>query len=233
MSQRFAIGPSALGRRALILLLALLTTPAFAQPSAAQGDLDRGLRSYAVGQYAEAIAAFRAGYQLEPRPELLYALAQAERMSGDCKAAIETYHAFLRTHPSAAATRRTQENLDRCQTQLAVAPSRTTLPEAAKSPPAIAAAPSRPRRSWARDPAGASLTAIGLALAASGGALWGAGQAAVVSANGAARYGDFSALQASGLSGERERIAGIVTLAIGGAALVAGIARWTFVARSR
>ena len=41
------------------------------------------------GSEEEAIAAFKQGYQIEPDPQFLYALGQAQRMSGDCAHAVE------------------------------------------------------------------------------------------------------------------------------------------------
>jgi tetratricopeptide (TPR) repeat protein len=210
------------------LLLVSAATPAFAQLTSAQTYLDRGLRSYAVGQYPEAIADFRAGYKLEPRPDFLYALGQAERMSGDCRAAVNSYRAFLRTSPPGVAAESARQNIDRCEKQLAAAP---VEPAATVSTPATPSSPTR--RPWSRDPAGASLTAVGLACVVAGGVLWGVGESTVVAANDASHYDDFAAQQAAGQRGEHERLAGIVTLSVGGVALVAGLARWAWVARHK
>jgi tetratricopeptide (TPR) repeat protein len=219
--------------RALALaLVCACAAPARADaPPSAQELLDRGLRSYAVGEYRAAIDSFRAGYRLEARPDFLYALAQAQRMSGDCRSAVAAYRAFLRTAPPDKAQVSARQNLERCEQQLAAAPRPATA-----SPPATAApAPLAPppaehlRRAWYRDPAGDVLGALGLAVVGIGGALWGVGEAGVQAANQSSRYDQF----ANGPQAERERTVGIVGVALGGALLVGAGARWIWVARRR
>ena len=65
----------------------------------ADDHLARGLAFYEAREFEQAIAEFHAGYQVDPRPELLFALAQAERRSGDCASALIYYQRFLATHP--------------------------------------------------------------------------------------------------------------------------------------
>jgi hypothetical protein len=59
-----------------------------------------GLESYRAGNYDEAIARLRASYQLVPAPGLLYDLAQAQRLKGDCATARTLYREFLDHSPS-------------------------------------------------------------------------------------------------------------------------------------
>jgi len=193
---------------------------------AAQVLLDRGLRSYAVGKWAEAIEAFRAGYEIEPRPDFLYALAQAERMSGDCRAAAAAYRAFLRTSPAEKAAGSARQNLERCEAQVAAEPATTSAPPVATPAVKIDVAP---RRAWYSDPAGDVLGALGLAIVGTGGALWGVGEAGVQSANAATRYDQFG----GGAGAERERTVGIVGVAVGGALMLGAVGRWIWVARHR
>jgi tetratricopeptide (TPR) repeat protein len=215
---------------ASLLMMALLATPVPARAAppgddaaAAQRLLDAGLRSYAVGQYGDAVRAFREGYRLDPRPDFLYALGQAHRMSGDYEAAIAAYRAFLRTDPPERSAAGARQNLERCQAQLAAARAVAPPPP---PPPLTVSAPHRP---WHRDPAGAVLGALGLAACGAGGALWGVGEAGVESANAATRYDQFLA----GQTADRERAAGIVSVAVGGALLIAAVARYAWVARHR
>src|SRR5690242_15602139 len=92
--------------RTLLVLILLSAAPARGEPPSAasmspeaRGRLDRGLRYYATQEYAKAIEEFKAGYQIEPRPQFLYALGQAQRLSGDCSHALDAYRAFLRSGP--------------------------------------------------------------------------------------------------------------------------------------
>jgi hypothetical protein len=81
----------------------------------AKGHLERGLRLYDTQAYTEAIAEFKAGYRIDPRPSFLYALAQAQRMNGDCKNAVVAYRAFLRSAPAEPARAAAQSNIERCE----------------------------------------------------------------------------------------------------------------------
>src|SRR5580693_5254089 len=139
----------------VIILLCVLVLSATALASPAQTLLERGLRSYAVGHYPEAIASFQRGYEMEPRPEFLYALAQAQRMNGDCRGAVASYRAFLRTSPAERAAAPARQNLARCEELLAsiapetvapalTAPQNAPTPESATTPPATSAVVERP-----------------------------------------------------------------------------------------
>jgi hypothetical protein len=59
---------------------------------------DLGARQYEQGAYADAVRAFRSAYDLTPVPALLYNLAQAERLAGDCPGALRDYRAFEGAH---------------------------------------------------------------------------------------------------------------------------------------
>jgi tetratricopeptide (TPR) repeat protein len=232
-------GDMSRGRLALLFLLAVVLTVgtrAIAQradaPASAQEHLERGLRSYAIGNYAEAIASFRTGYELDPRPDFLYALAQAQRMSGDCAGAVSSYRAFLRTNPPERAAAGARQNLQRCEAQLAAQPPPAPAPAVTPAPETVRE-PAPPARPWHRDPAGATLAALGLGFAGGGGALWGVGDSAVQSANSAPRYDQFAALASSGQSGVTERTVGIVGVSLGGALLISAAARYLWLARHR
>ena len=54
-----------------------------------------GIDEYKSKDYAAAAASMGKAYELDPEPEALYALAQAERLSGDCKGATEHYQKLL------------------------------------------------------------------------------------------------------------------------------------------
>ncbi len=218
-------------RASLAIALLLACSMARADPPAdPQELLERGLRSYATGQYAEAIAAFRAGYQLDPRPDFLYALGQAQRLGGDCAAAVASYRAFLRTDPSERAAASARQNLERCEAQLPPPSPPAPQPGAMPAPPPAVVA-SAPNRRWQPDVAGAALTAVGLAVAGTGGALWGVGESGVQAANAAPRYDQFVAMAAAGRTAESERLAGILTFSAGAALLLSGIIRFAVVAR--
>src|SRR5690606_38704396 len=59
-----------------------------AGPSDAVDHVAEGMAAFSEKAYERAIAAFETAYRLDPLPEVLYALAQAERLPGDCPTAI-------------------------------------------------------------------------------------------------------------------------------------------------
>jgi len=63
----------------------------------AKAFFESGLGHYGRGEYRAAVEAFREAQRLWPRPELLYNLAQAERLSGDCRSALTHYREFEAT----------------------------------------------------------------------------------------------------------------------------------------
>jgi tetratricopeptide (TPR) repeat protein len=229
--------------RALILIaaLALAHTAAAKEPTAlsptARATLERGLRSYAVGDWAAAIAAFRDGYQREPHPDFLYALAQAQRMSGDCATAVASYRSFLRTDPHERQAAPARANLARCEEQL----ERERVAAAARTPPPVVETPApvekpplvetTPRPRWYRDHAGGALVGVGLALTAVSGALWGIGERDVTAINAAATYDERARLLGGADRAESLRTAGIVVVGAGAVALLGGVIRWGVVAR--
>ena len=139
---------------ALVVVLAAAADSAWAQPPrSAAAHLVRGSRLYNEGHYDEAIAELEAGYAIEPRPDFLYALGQAERKRGDCKAAIEWYQRYVDTGPSAQRTVATLVQIDRCKQELASAAPSTTTP-----PPRAPAEPSPPPAAELPPPASAPPT---------------------------------------------------------------------------
>ena len=110
-------------RRALAIALALVVV-AFAVAARAQSGnraaeakrrLDAGNKLYLEGRYDDAVRELRAGYALDARPDFLYALGQAERKRGDCKAAVRYYQAFVDTGQSPQRTVAVLVQIDRLQ----------------------------------------------------------------------------------------------------------------------
>lgn len=60
---------------------------------------DRGRQLQRDGKFAEALEAYKAAYVLAPSPGLLFNLAQAYRLNGDCDDAAWMYRRFLETEP--------------------------------------------------------------------------------------------------------------------------------------
>lgn len=139
---------------------------------AALVELERGERLYREKDYAGAIAAFDAGYELDPKPIFLYDKAQALRMAGDCASAIETYKAFLATKPPEHEAIRARKNIENCAAKLPQEPAPVeTEPPPAVTPPSPPPPPIREapaptliveQRAWWHDRVGVTLATTGV-----------------------------------------------------------------------
>jgi hypothetical protein len=69
-------------------------------PAKARVLSDRGRAFHDAGDYANAIAAFTLAYTMAPKPALLFNLAQAYRLQGNCEDAALMYRRYLATDPS-------------------------------------------------------------------------------------------------------------------------------------
>lgn len=144
--------------------------------------LERGIEFYAEKQYELAIVEFRAGYALDPRADFLFALAQAERLSGDCPTAVVYYKRFLETDPDPNQAEAARVNTRRCERALESGPggrpeeptdlaldgaeAATAAEPAAVASPVITRDPEG-RTGWYGDPLGGALiggSAVGLGL---------------------------------------------------------------------
>ncbi len=88
-----------------LVWIAALAVPARAGETAEQRWArqlsDEGLAHFQQAHYREAIAEFSASYALRPLPALLFNIAQAHRLSGDCAEALEFYRSYRRDLPDA------------------------------------------------------------------------------------------------------------------------------------
>lgn len=130
------------------VVVVALALPARAGKGDAAAHLVRGSRLYEQGRYDDAVAELKAGYAIEPRADFLYALGQAERKRGDCKAAIGWYQRYVDSGPSSQRTVATLMQIDRCKQELASAtsarPPSPVTPPAGVEPPASAPSPTPP-----------------------------------------------------------------------------------------
>jgi len=91
--------------------------------AAADGDktalardlFDLGVEEYKAQQYAAAAASMAKSHALDPQPNALYALAQAERLSGNCKDAITHYQQVIDTAKDEKTVNAVKGNIELCQ----------------------------------------------------------------------------------------------------------------------
>lgn len=99
-------------RVALVLALAV---PALAYADNADDLLKKGLALYKDGKYPEAVDVLTKAYAADPKPELMFPLAQAERLSGDCKAASIHYKKILEQIADLNVAKLVRQNLSLCE----------------------------------------------------------------------------------------------------------------------
>lgn len=147
----------------LALLLAL--APAEPPPREDNPNYRVAIAAWDDARWDDAARAFAAAYELDPRPEYVFAQARARRLGGDCAAAVPIFERFLALDPPASAQQDARRNIDECggPTPAAVAPVAPRVVDT----PTPAAAP----RPVARDPLGHALLWPGLALLATGAGL--------------------------------------------------------------
>jgi tetratricopeptide (TPR) repeat protein len=125
--------------------------------ASAQSDSDKekakllheaGLAEYQAGRYGAAVDAFRHAYKLVPAPGILFNLAQAYRLKGDCKSARRSYKKFLKVSTDAGQIALAKEHLatlTKCAGDTPPAPTPPPGPAPAPQPaPAPTAAPTPP-----------------------------------------------------------------------------------------
>jgi tetratricopeptide (TPR) repeat protein len=104
---------------------------------------EEGEHHYRAGKYELAADAFREAYRLLPSAELLYNLAQAERLSGNCEAALGHY---LTLASSEAERVPPDLNEKLSAMQRCVAAKRKTSTDPSPTPPPLSPAPAGPER---------------------------------------------------------------------------------------
>jgi tetratricopeptide (TPR) repeat protein len=185
---------------------------------------DRGLARYQAKDYAAAIAAFEAGFALEPRREFLFANGQARRLSGDCRDAVPLYQRFLEMSPPAVQASATHIALARCAQQMAA--ERPAPPPPVVVPPAPPPAPPPP---WTHDRWGAALLGAGVVGLGVGAGFLAASFAALPPDNEPTR----ASYEAARATAETRHTIAVVGLVGGGALAAAGVARYAWVRHER
>jgi tetratricopeptide (TPR) repeat protein len=157
-------------KHVLVFVLALLVeTTAYADP--AEDLYNEGQAAYDHGDYATATVKWQLAYDLSRETGLLFNLAQAKRLAGDCTGAIETYKLFVTLDP-ASEQRPLAEELEneldgRCATQ----PRPITVPRSKPIDPIVIVMPKEakvPKPSRSLQHAGIAVAGTGVLLLATG-----------------------------------------------------------------
>jgi hypothetical protein len=188
----------------------------------AKARYDQAMSLYAARQYQAAIGAFQEAYALDPRREILFAQAQATRLSGDCLAALPLYQRFLDTQPPPQQVEATRIAVARCEA------ATVTSPRAARAdPPPVVAAPPPSPPPWYSDRAGAALVGAGVIGVGAGVALVASARSLDEQARAARDRYD----TAAGLRDRAERrwAWGVGAIVAGSALVAAGVGRYVWV----
>ncbi len=114
-----------------LLALAVSGLPALAaEPSPARKAYDEATAAFGLGHYAEAAEKYETAFSLRPDPALLYDAAQAYRLAGNRRRALELYRNYLRLYPD-------RQNADEARNQVATLTK--VIEEEMAGPPVIAA----------------------------------------------------------------------------------------------
>jgi len=108
----------------------------------ARVHFEAGRALYRLGNYAEALREFEAGYQLAPRPQFLVNIGQAYRKLGDLPRAKETFERYLAAVPDSPERPQIENLIAELAAQLAAPPPPPVEPPAEK-----ATAPPPPEKS--------------------------------------------------------------------------------------
>lgn len=234
------------------LAAALFSISAFAQPATGKEHFDRAMISYNLQDWPAAIRELKLGYQADPRPEYLFMLGQAQRLSGACADAILSYKGFVRTASGnqvaagqglirgceaelAQARKAAEEEQQRMAAEEALRVATARKAELARSeaakpaaapPAATASSPVVAVHHWYGDPLGGLLFFPGVAAGATGTVLLVLGNGEVSRANMAATQGAYDGLIRTG---QLKQMIGVVALSAGAAVLAGGVIRYVVV----
>jgi tetratricopeptide (TPR) repeat protein len=215
-----------------LIVLVLIARSASAQAIAgppldaqARTHFDKALADYSAANYRAASVEFELAYGLDARRELLFAWAQAERLSGNCDRAVMLYKRFLEQSPTEAEAAKATRQIDRCGGSPTTTPSDDVAVERPAPPPPAPAPPREVERSrwWV------GLVAGGGAIAVTGGVFVVLAHSDDNAAAAATVYGDARHFADEA---DTRRAIGVAALATGGALVVGGFA-WAWWTRDR
>jgi len=213
----------------------------------AQRLYQAGLESFRAREYEAALSRFSEAYRLSQAPLLLYNMAQAQRLRGECSAALSLYREFSATSPSGKARELAelhQWELSHCEVLHSTPSAQAALPAPSERPAAKPASSkaAHSRQIFTQPPAErqpakkrdrtAALVSFGSALAlfgVSGYFAWRADRAADEVSNVFATRGTWSqALAERERQGIRDAQLGVASLIGGLVATGTGTVLWTF-----
>jgi tetratricopeptide (TPR) repeat protein len=98
----------------VLFLVAMLLAPAAAwgqDMKAAQAHFKDGVRFQGEGRYDEAIASYEKAYEISRLPDLVFNIAQCQRLKGDAPRALEQYRRYLALDPNGRGSAEAKQHL--------------------------------------------------------------------------------------------------------------------------
>ncbi len=182
----------------------------------AKARYDAGMTLYRAHDYIAAVREFQAAYGLDPRREILFAQAQATRLSGDCGAALPLYERFLATKPPPQQVEATRIAVTRC----------AEVPRAPEPLAVMAPLPPPAKSRWYHDRLGGVLVGAGLAAIAAGTGLLMSAATLDRDARRSQHLDDYGAARAKAV--DRQRL-GVATTVAGALLVVGGTGRYLWI----
>ncbi len=99
----------------LTVLAAVIALAGTASADPAGDALKKGIELYKAGKYAEAVPHLEKAHKLDGKPDTLFALAQAQRLAGDCAAAAPNYRKVIERVSDMNVAKLVQQNLSICE----------------------------------------------------------------------------------------------------------------------
>lgn len=138
----------------LLLALGASTSHAADVDAESKRLYKEGTKQYNLGEFEEAITAYKSGYDAKPDPVFLYNIAQAYRLWGKPDKAVFFYKSFLRNLPEAPNRPEVERRISEMQAELAkqskqgaagstpleTQPVSPAVPASVGAPPAVAPA---------------------------------------------------------------------------------------------
>ena len=200
-------------------------------PAAADTKIASAKAHYAKAEMGAALADLAEAYHLDPRPDLLYAMAQIEVELGDCAGAVAHYKQYIATGPSPKGKEAAEKAKAACEAKLGITettPVTTTTtiePVKPKPPEPIKKAPELEvvHRPFYKDGLGDTLAIGGVVAGAAGGVLYLMARKDIDDSETAATLQDHLDLVDKAHS---LRTDAVIAASVGGALVVGAIIRW-------
>jgi tetratricopeptide (TPR) repeat protein len=129
----------------------------------ARAHIAKATRAHKEAHYEESRVELEAAFALDPKPDLLYAIAQVEAKLGRCDEATEHYRRFAATQSDPRVARVVEQAITACVPAVPAGASSEPAaapPSTASERATVAAAPAQPER-WYRDAVGGALVGGG------------------------------------------------------------------------